>query len=390
MQRRWWIFLGYTLIVLALGSAAGAVHTLPAAARAAGALVSGGQEPDVDNYSLLLELSERLLGANDGPGQARLAQVLPGELPQDLPLDLPLPPGSQLIGSAVHATVGPPLTSPGPLQSGEHVDIVLDVPGSAADAVSFYRDALTGLGWSAPAPLRGPPGLGFGFGFSTPPSPPTPASTATPTPAVQYPNGIQSVTLCQSADGPSFQLTVYPASSGPNDALIRIDTANAFPCSGPPVLLGQSLIPLLTAPDGVQILPGGGGGSSSGDGSSNATATTDMTTAGLEAFYAQQLQAAGWTQTESQNGDSLSWSTWSLPARDGWQGFLYVRVGAAQNQRLLHVEVLTPAQAFQPPSSSAIYHFGPVTSATAVPGGMTAVWAGVPPPATPTPISGSP
>lgn len=315
---------------------------LAALALLAGALTAAGPTPaqaqQASDATLLQELAERLLSYPfPGPGGVPVpVQLLPGALPADLPLTLPQPPGSMLIGSAVRPSfarsfVPLPLQSNGgpPAPTGEGIDIVLDAPGAPADILAFYKGAMAELGWSPPPASSQGPG-GFLPSFQT-------GSNAS---------------FCQSADGPWLSVSAFPVSGGPTDVRIHVDTGNPGPCSSPVFPqpsgpLGFGVLPSLQAPPNVPVSPTGGGGGP-GRFSSEALAVTDMSTADLEAFYAQELTASGWTQTDSRDDGSLSWSTWSVPPTmgvDDYQGFLMVRAGPGDGQRTLYLEVASPSTA---------------------------------------------
>jgi hypothetical protein len=329
MQRRGRVRVGRMALAAILGVWLLLMGTLPAARPLR------AQQAGTDD--LLRELAQRLLASPvpSGFGAPQQVQLLPGALPADLPLDLPLPDGSTLIGSAVRPSFarssGPvPLLAPGaqpPSPSGEASDIVLDVPGAPADVLSFYRDALTGLGWSPPAfPTPGPGGFLPAFG---------------PSPAVTY---------CAGASGPWLTVSVSAGQSGENDVRVHIDTGNAGPCTAPTFFGGgpgpfPQVLPPLAPPTGVQVQPNGGSGGS-GHVSSDAAAATSLSPAELEAAYAQQLSAAGWTRIDGHDDGTLVWSTWSLPASagaDDWQGFLLVRQGPADGVFSLHLEANSPS-----------------------------------------------
>jgi hypothetical protein len=134
------------------------------------------------------------------------------------------------------------------------------------------------------------------------------------------------------------RLTLMP--NGPN------------PCHPPagvpppnPVAPLQNALPALSPPPGVALAATGSGGGP-GRFTSDGVATTDQAPGALLAGFAQQLQAAGWTQLAGQDDGPLAWSTWQVPQAD-YQGLLYVAQAPGQNRRAVHVEVQSataPAQ----------------------------------------------
>jgi hypothetical protein len=309
MRRRWLKSGGWLL----------AVAMIAAVARAAPVQAQQTENPDT-----LRELVMRLLAPPSPGASAGQVQIFPGALPPGLPLDLPLPPNSRLVGSVVRPSFppGPPPIAP----SGESFDIVLDVPGDPVDVVTFYREAFSGLGWTQPglfAPFSG----GFLPSFG-------PTSSAG---------------FCQSAQGPWLNVTVYPREDAPNDTRIHVDTGNPGPCAGPPVPPppgpppGAAVMPPLAPPPGVQVLPRGSGGED-GSWESRAIAVTDMSVADLEAFYAAELEQAGWTRTDGDAKGPLAWSTWDVPGEGQWQGFLYMLAGPGEKQRSLYLSTTSASQ----------------------------------------------
>lgn len=258
------------------------------------------------------ELAERLLAPPyPGPdGQLPTIQLLPGRLPDSLPLQVPIPDGGRLVGSVVRG--GQP--------KGGGTEMVLDAPGGAAETLRFYQQALGGQGWT-----QAPFGPGEPRGFQ-----PTVASTG--------------AAFCQGAQGPWLSLNVVSRPNAPSDVRLRLDAMNPGPCAQPPgppekrLPPGMDRLPALYAPEGVALQMAGSGGGP-GRFSSEATAETSLGVAALEAHFAQQLQAAGWTRREGAAQGPLAWSVWTVPGEGDWQGFLYALAGPGADRRALHVEV---------------------------------------------------
>ncbi|HET8522419.1 MAG TPA: hypothetical protein VFL82_04240, partial [Thermomicrobiales bacterium] len=241
-------------------------------------------------------------------------RLLPGALPADLPFELPLPPKSRLVGSFVGPSGG---TRPGAPPNGHIVQVLIDVPTGPADALAFYERAMTERGWQQSGewrPYRG--------GF-------TPFSALPP-----------SRTFCQGARGPHLTATAHERPAGGASIRILVDTATPGPCA----FLGRQRsiapdidpIPMLLAPSGVLLTSMGGGGG--GDAwHSDAISETDLSIDALEAGFATQLAAGGWTPRDRRVEESVAWSTWTVPGEAGWRGLLLVVAEPTPNRRYLHV-----------------------------------------------------
>ncbi len=303
-------------VAAALLVAVGILAAGPAAAPAARAQQAG-------DAALLRELAERLLAVPIyGPqAPAPRVQLLPGQLPDDLPLDLPLPPGTRVVGSSVRQLDAP---LPSNVTSAPATTIVLDVPGTASDVIAAFEQALRAQGWS---PAQGGPFAGMG-GFQG----------AGMGPGLVY---------CQTPDGPSLTLSAYPEAQGLSN--VRINVANGpglcsvpTPPVSPRLPGGAERIPRLYPPDGVVLQTSFGGGGGPDRWTSEAEAVTDKSAAELEAFFAQQLAAAGWTRQAGSADGPLAWSLWAVPGEGDWQGLLLVFDGPGANRRALSVRVESP------------------------------------------------
>jgi hypothetical protein len=301
--------------------------------------------------ALLEELAERLLQPPyAGPtGETPRIRLLPGALPPGLPLEIPMPPGGRLVGSAVRSGLSRPpgvaveaaaLGSPGTATrqimaegsgdgQADSVDIVIDAPGSTDDVVAFYEQVLGEQGWSVPGTYGQPRPSGF-------------QSTRTTLNRV----------FCQTQGGGFLSLLVFTMASGTSDVRINVNPSGPGqgygPCStlatagSPPEPPGAGVIPVLYAPAGTQILSSGGG-ARPGPGPSllmsEAVAESSLSVAELEASFADQLTAAGWTRQAGAATGPLAWSVWTVPGDGAYQGFLYVLDVPGGGRRSLHVEV---------------------------------------------------
>lgn len=297
---------------------------------------AAAQQPQADGDALLRELAERLLTppVPVPPGvMLPPVRLLPGALPPDLPVTPPLPPGARLIGSVVRPVLfgKPGVTGP---EVGEGIEVVLDVPGTAAAAMSYFTRELAAQGFSPPAALRGFRPGGF-----------LPSAGVSP-----------AAFFCRDERGPYIDLSISVREAQPLDVRVRIQPFPG-PCGGPPgpspVLPPPDPLPPLEPPAGVAVLPTSNGGSSFSR-ASDAVAETSTSAADLEAHYARQLAVAGWVRTAGGAGGPLAWSVWRVPAEESRpgdplgagerQGFLAVLEGPGAGRRSLHLQVVAAGQ----------------------------------------------
>src|SRR5207302_2010115 len=100
-------------------------------------------------------------------------------------------------------------------------------------------------------------------------------------------------------------------------------------------------LPALHAPDGL-LLQSSGSSYGGPRQQSDAVATTPKTAAELEAFFAQQLAAAGWTRVAGGANTPLAFSTWKVPGDGDWQGVLIVIEMPAKDRRSLMLRAESP------------------------------------------------
>ncbi|HLH21784.1 MAG TPA: hypothetical protein VK066_04640 [Chloroflexota bacterium] len=266
---------------------------------------------EADDGHLLRELAERLLqNAFGSPGPSPPAvDLFPGNVPPDLPLVIRVPPGGRLVGSMVR---GPG----GALPAGTLVLLV--APGEPREITRFYEQAFEEQGWVLE------PG-------STPPS------------------GFQAIetnasAFCQPAGSGRVSVIVTPQTDGRDD--VRIDVREGpGPCGTlPPLPLppGASLVPRLEGREGMRLQPTGATVSGPNHWASASIALTDESPGSLEAFFAQQLAAAGWQRRAGQADGPLAWSQWRIPTASDWRGLLLVYEGPGEHQRTFSVQVDRP------------------------------------------------
>ena len=85
----------------------------------------------------------------------------------------------------------------------------------------------------------------------------------------------------------------------------------------------------------VSFRPEGMGGG--GRWKSDARAQTEMAPMELEAYFAKQLEAAGWGRMTGSADETFAWSSWLIPDSGEWRGILLV-LAAPPGVRQLSVQ----------------------------------------------------
>ena len=248
------------------------------------------------------ELAERLLNFGYGPTGPTSVTLLPRALPTDPQVTLPNVSGARLVGSAVRVR-----------GTDRSADIVLDAPGDPQQVAAAYEQGFKDLGWSGP-PNEVGIGGGGGFQGSVPP--------------------VYKL-LCRG-ESAMVSVSVTARAGLPDDVRISVQPNMASLGGGPCSAQSRSTkgpsnhLPILRPPDGATLLVGGGGSTSAIGGgpnlsrqSSEATASSPLTSGQLEAAFAKQLPAAGWTRVAGRDDGALAWSTWTSN-ESGWSGSLIV------------------------------------------------------------------
>jgi hypothetical protein len=260
------------------------------------------------------ELAERLLNFGFGPTGPTSITLLPGALPTDPQVTLPNVNGARLVGSAVRVR-GTDRTA----------DIVVDAPGDPQQVATAYEQGFKDLGWSGPPNESGFGGGGGGFQGSAPP--------------------VYKL-LCKGETA-MVSVSVTARAGLPDDVRISVQPNMASLGGGPCSAQSRSKtgpanhLPILRPPDGATLLLGGGGSTSAIGGGPNlsrqtseATASSALTSGQLEAAFAKQLTAAGWTRVVGRDDGALAWSTWTS-SESGWSGSLIVNDTGTKDRHAL-------------------------------------------------------
>lgn len=258
------------------------VGALPTMAQDDGGVVQiiGGE----DNPEAVRELLTYQIAPND-----TTATVYVASLPEELPFELPLPEAAHLVGSIV--THYGEMYAGGPQTYGQ---IYFSTDQSPEQVIAFYRESLSEQ-WEA--------GIGRpGYGFTDAP--------------------IANQQFCYQDDAFFLDLTAFTLANGQNRVSINYTTGGQFECmTNISEIPGEGvfvLIPILTSPEGVEIvtshndspLQGGGGGGNVA--SVSAFLRSALTADEIATLYQPQLEAQGWTFVNLNHADGFASSTWTL------------------------------------------------------------------------------
>jgi hypothetical protein len=164
--------------------------------------------------------------------------------------------------------------------------------------------------------------------------------TRTPVPRTPGPLQSRTLTLCPASGNTGFYLSARTMQNGVTSVSVQIDSAGSScaylrrrltPTASPP----PPVIPALTAPANVAVTSISY--EDELDSITEAVAETDMSPAELEAFYAKQLTAAGWTRIAGDARSPLAWSLWNTPKNN--QAWFSVLEIAGTTTRDLHIQI---------------------------------------------------
>ncbi|TMD46548.1 MAG: hypothetical protein E6I86_12020 [Chloroflexi bacterium] len=271
-----------------------------------------GPAPETERERLLRQLAGRLLTWPDpeGPATADLTVGYPDELPPELVDRTEL----RFLGSVVRRRAGELVGA----------EMIFDGVGDPDAVAADYATILVGLGWERIEQPR-PPSGGF-----------------------QHRAMMGSTLLV--AKGESALVYVHAADREDGGAELRV---RYDPVHGQDVMANirrgtqyeESVLPDLKPPPGVKLQPEGTGGGG-GTWRSDARAHTEIAPTELEAYFAKQLEAAGWGRVSGSADDSFAWSSWlvpSVPPAREWRGVLLVLAAFPGWRKLsLQAELIAP------------------------------------------------
>ena len=270
-----------------------------------------GALPETERERQLHQLASRLLTWPDPEGPASV-DLIPVGYPVDLPPELVDLTDLRLLGSVVRRRAGILVGA----------EMVFEGPGEPQTVVSNYEAALVRLGWERIEQPQPPGGGGFdvhGFG--------------------------QMTLLANKPKSVIVFLHGTDREEGGSELRVRYDPVHA-----PEMLMNigramrheETILPRLKPPPGVRLRPEGTGGGG-GRWKSDARAQTEMVPMELEAFFARQLEAAGWGRMTGSADDTFAWSSWLIPDSGKWRGVLLVLAPFPGRRQLsLSAELIQP------------------------------------------------
>lgn len=186
------------------------------------------------------------------------------------------------------------------------IEIVFEGSGDPEEVISSYEASLVRLGWERldqPGPMRG----GFEMGA--------------------FP---EMSLLVERQKSLAINLQAMHREDGGIELRVRYDPVHALDMisnlARRRAMEEGSVLPRLKPPPGVRLRPEGGGGGA-GMWKSDAHAQTEMAPIELEAYFAKQLEAAGWGRLTGSADETFAWSSWlvpNVPPSAEWRGVLLV------------------------------------------------------------------
>ena len=252
-----------------------------------------GPAPETERERQLRAFANRLLSWPDPEGPSTV-DLMPLGYPDDLPPELVDYADLRFLGSVVRRRATDLLS----------IQLLFEMTGDANDLLERYERSLLELGWQR----VNQPGLHRG-GFSGGGTPKTSV-------LVNVRKKIRVYLQSSDQEGDSILHVHYHP---PIDGELTDDLS----VNAPP---GRSPLPGLKPPPGVRIQSSGSGGSSTGW-SADARARTERSPMELEAYFAKQLEAAGWGRVAGSADEFFAWSSWLVPAvppSNEWRGVLLV------------------------------------------------------------------
>lgn len=238
-----------------------------------------GPAQETEKERQLRHLAQRLVSWPDPEGPSTV-DLIPVGYPEELPTELVDYADLRFLGSVVRRR-GRDLLG---------IELLFEMSGDANDLLERYERGLLEVGWQH----VNQPGLHRG-GFAGPDLP-------------------RSSVLVNVKK----KIRVYLQSSDLQEvSLLHVHyhppTAEELPDDlSPEAAPGRSPLPGLKPPPGVRLESSSGGGGGSGW-SSDAAAQTEMAPMELEAYFAKQLEGAGWGRVTGSADEFFAWSSWLVP-----------------------------------------------------------------------------
>ena len=262
-----------------------------------------GPAPETERERQLRAFANRLLSWTDPEGPSTV-DLLPLGYPDDLPSELVDYADLRFLGSVVRRREAELLG----------IELLFELATDLNDLLERYERGLLEHGWqnvNQPGLHRG----GFSGGGM-------PLSSTLVNVAKRTRVYLQTF---DQQDGSLLRVLFHPPA---RDEL----TDDLSPDAAP----GRSPLPALKPPKGIRTratsLSGGGG-----RWSAEAIAQTQMSPMELEAYFANELEAAGWGRLSGSADEFFAWSSWLVPAvppGKEWRGVLLV-LAAFPGERLL-------------------------------------------------------
>jgi hypothetical protein len=250
-----------------------------------------GALPETERERQIRQLAGRLLTWPDPDGPLTV-DLIPVGYPDDFPPELVDLTELRFLGSAVRRRAGTLVT----------VEMVFEGPGEPEAVLARYEASLLSLGWERldqPHPMRG----GFDVG------------------------GFPEMSLfVERRKSVAVNLQAMHREDGGSELRVRYDPVHAEHMIANLSRITrheESMLPRLKPPPGVRIHPEGGSGGG-GTWKSDARAQTEMAPMELEAYFAKQLELAGWGRMTGSADETFAWSSWLIPDSGEWRGVLLV------------------------------------------------------------------
>jgi hypothetical protein len=249
-----------------------------------------GALPETERERQVRQLAARLLTWPDPEGPVSV-DLIPAGYPDDFPPELVDLTDLRFLGSVVRRRAG---TLVG-------VEMVFEGSGQPEAVISSYEASLLSLGWEhldQPHPMRG----GFDGGFP------------------------ETSLLVERQKSFAVVLQAIDREDGGSELRVRYDPVHAQDMIANVARRThreESMLPSLKPPPGVRLRPEGTGGGG-GMWKSDARAQTEMPPMELEAYFAKQLEGAGWGRMSGSADDTFAWSSWLIPDSGEWRGVLLV------------------------------------------------------------------